>query len=319
MTRPFGLRRVFGERLQEGISLARFTSSRTGGTADWLIQVRSAAELRRTAVRLWEMGERFRVLGGGSNVLVADAGVREVVVLNEARDVRFEAGDLTTRVTAESGASLGSLARRSADRGLTGLEWAATVPGTIGGAVVGNAGAHGGDVAGTLETAEILQPPDRAEPWPVERLEYAYRTSWLKRHPGQSVVLSAAFQLPASTPEVTRARVEANVEARQRTQPPGASWGSMFKNPPGDFAGRLVEAAGLKGTRIGQAEISRLHANFFLNDGGASAMDVAQLLLETRRRVREDSGVDLELEIELLGDWPAEIRHSLSAPRSEKA
>ena len=319
MTRPFGLRRVFGERLQEGISLARFTSSRTGGTADWLIQVRSADELRRTAVRLWEMGERFRVLGGGSNVLVADAGVREVVVLNEARDVRFEAGDLTTRVTAESGASLGSLARRSADRGLTGLEWAATVPGTIGGAVVGNAGAHGGDVAGTLETAEILQPPDRAEPWPVERLEYAYRTSWLKRHPGQAVVLSAAFPLQASTPEVTRARVEANVEARQRTQPPGASWGSMFKNPPGDFAGRLVEAAGLKGTRIGQAEISRLHANFFLNDGGASAMDVAQLLLETRRRVREDSGVDLELEIELLGDWPAEIRHSLSAPRSEKA
>src|SRR3990172_8331814 len=120
MTRPFGLRRVFGERLQERISLARFTSSRTGGTADWLIQVRSADELRRTAVRLWEIGERFRVLGGGSNVLVADAGVREVVVLNEARDVRFEAGDLTTRVTAESGASLGSLARRSAARGLTG-------------------------------------------------------------------------------------------------------------------------------------------------------------------------------------------------------
>src|SRR3990170_10350 len=316
MPRPSDLRRVFGERLQQGVSLARFTSSRTGGAADWMIQVRTAQDLRHAAVRLWEMGERFRVLGGGSNVLVADAGVREVVILNEARDVRFEAGALATRVAAESGASLGSVARRSADRGLTGLEWAATVPGTIGGAVVGNAGAHGGDVAGTLETAEILQPPDRAEPWPVERLEYAYRTSWLKRHPGQSVVLSAAFQLPASTPEGTRARGEANVEARQRTQPPGASWGSMFKNPPGDFAGRLVEAAGLKGMRIGQAEISRLHANFFLNDGGASATDVAQLLLEARRRVREDSGVDLELEIELLGDWPAEMREALSAPRS---
>src|SRR3990170_1735021 len=312
MPRPFGLRRVFGERLQEGISLARFTSSRTGGTADWLIQVRSADELRRTAVRLWEMGERFRVLGGGSNVLVADAGVREVVVLNEARGVRFEAGDLTTRVTAESGASLGSLARRSADRGLTGLEWAATVPGTIGGAVVGNAGAHGGDVAGVLETAEILQPPDRLEVWPVERLEYAYRTSWLKRHPGQSVVLSAAFQLPASTPEVTRARGEANVEARQRTQPPGASWGSMFKNPPGDFAGRLVEAAGLKGMRIGQAEVSSRHANFFLNKGGANASDVARLLIEARRKVREAAGVDLELEIELVGEWPKELREALA-------
>jgi UDP-N-acetylmuramate dehydrogenase len=293
--------------------LARFTSSRTGGAADCLIQVRTAQDLRQAAVRLWEMDEPFRVLGGGSNVLVADAGVREVVVLNEAREVRFEEGDLTTRVNAESGASLGSVARRSADRGLSGLEWAATVPGTIGGAVVGNAGAHGGDVAGTLETAEILQPADRLEVWPVERFEYAYRASWLKRHPGQAVVLRAGFRLQASAPEVTRARVEANVEARQRTQPPGASWGSMFKNPPGDFAGRLVEAAGLKGMRIGQAEISPQHANFFLNDGGASAMDVAQLLIEARRRVREDSGIDLELEIELVGDWPVEIREALAA------
>jgi UDP-N-acetylmuramate dehydrogenase len=312
MTRPSELRREFGERLQEGVSLARFTSSRTGGQAEWLLQVRTAQDLRSAAVRLWKMNEPFRVLGGGSNVLVSDAGVREVVVLNEARDVRFDAVNVTTRVTAESGASLGSVARRSADRGLTGMEWAATVPGTIGGAVVGNAGAHGGDVAASLEAAEILQPPDRLETWPVERLEYAYRTSWLKRHPGQAVVLAAAFHLQASTPEVTRARVEANVEARQRTQPPGASWGSMFKNPPGDFAGRLVEAAGLKGMRIGQAEISRLHGNFFLNAGGASAMDVAQLLLEARRRVQEDSGVDLELEIELLGDWPKEIREALA-------
>jgi UDP-N-acetylmuramate dehydrogenase len=312
MPHPSELRRAFGERLQEGASLARFTSSRTGGSADFLIQVRTAAELRQTAVGLWAMNEPFRVLGGGSNVLVADAGVREVVVLNEANGVQFEAGDLTTRVVAESGASLGGVARRSAERGLTGLEWAATVPGTVGGAVVGNAGAHGGDVAGTLERAEILQPPDRVEGWPVERLEYAYRTSWLKRHPGQAVVLSAAFRLQASTSEVTRARVEANVEARQRTQPTGASWGSMFKNPPGDFAGRLVEAAGLKGMQIGQAEISTVHANFFLNRGGASAGDVAKLLLMARRRVEEESGVKLELEIELVGEWPAETREELA-------
>jgi UDP-N-acetylmuramate dehydrogenase len=306
------LRRAFGERIQEGISLARYTSSRTGGPADFLIQVRSAEDLRRTAVLLWRMQERFRVLGGGSNVLVADAGVREVVILNEARDVRFEPSDLATRLVAESGASLGSVARRSAERGLTGLEWAATVPGTIGGAVVGNAGAHGGDVAGSLETAEILQPSDRLEVWPVERFEYAYRSSRLKRSPGEAVVVSAAFRLMASTPEVTRARVEANIEARQRTQPRGASWGSMFKNPPGDFAGRLVEAAGLKGTQIGQAEISRLHGNFFLNRGGASATDVARLLIEARRRVEEASGVRLELEIELIGDWPPEIREARS-------
>src|SRR3989304_3071642 len=148
MPRPADLRRLVGERLQQGVALARFTSSRTGGAADWLIQVRTAQDLRQAAVRLWEIGERFRVLGGGSNVLVADAGVRGVVILNEASEVRFEGGGLATRAPAESGASLGSVARRSADRGLTGLEWAATVPGTIGGAVVGNAGAHGGGGAG---------------------------------------------------------------------------------------------------------------------------------------------------------------------------
>jgi len=311
MGRRDELRGAFGERVLEGISLARFTSSRTGGPADFLIQARTVDELRQTAVRLWAMGESFRVLGGGSNVLVADAGVREVVIVNEAGRVSFEPGDLATRLVAESGASLGGVARRSAERGLTGLEWAASVPGTVGGAVVGNAGAHGGDIAGSLETAEILQPPDRTEAWPVERLEYAYRTSWLKRHPG-SVVLSAAFRLMSSTPEVTRARVEANVTARQRTQPQGASWGSMFKNPPGDLAGRLVEAAGLKGTRRGQAEISEKHANFFLNRGGARSEDVAQLLSLARERVQESSGVRLDLEIELIGDWPEPTKEALA-------
>jgi UDP-N-acetylmuramate dehydrogenase len=311
MPRPSELRRVFGGRLQEGVSLARFTSSRTGGAADFLIQVRDADELRRTAVQLWAMDEAFRVLGGGSNVLVADQGLREVVILNEASEVRFDQQDLTARVKADSGAALGSVARRACERGLSGLEWAATIPGTVGGAVVGNAGAHGGDVAGSLETAEILQPPDRVEAWPVERLEYGYRTSWLKRHPAQAVVMSAAFRLQPSNPDVTRARMEANTQARQRTQPPGASWGSMFKNPPGDFAGRLVDSAGLKGTRVGQAEVSSLHANFFLNQGGATAGDVAELLSLVRRRVREASGVSLDLEIELIGDWPADVREAL--------
>jgi len=305
------LRREFGERLQEGVSLARFTSSRVGGPADFLIEVRGVEALRSTAVRLWAMGAAFRVLGGGSNVLVADGGVREVVVLNQARRVTFDDAASRPSVSAESGASFGSLARRAAERGLSGLEWAATIPGSVGGAVVGNAGAHGGDVARALESAEILQPPDRLEEWPVERLEYGYRTSWLKRHPGQAVVLSARFPLTAADPEVVRARVEANVEQRQATQPAGASWGSMFKNPAGDFAGRLIEAAGLKGARVGQAEISRRHANFFLNLGGATAADVAGLPTLARRKVRETAGVDLELEIELIGDWPPDVREAL--------
>jgi len=312
MPRPSDLRRLFGERLQEGVSLARFTSSRTGGKADFLIDVRSADELRETASGLWGLGETFRVLGGGSNVLVADEGVREVVILNRARRARFDQAGMTPRVRAESGAALGGVARRAAARGFSGLEWAATVPGTVGGAVVGNAGAHGAEVARCLETAEILQPPYRTESWPVERFEYGYRTSWLKRNPGAAVVLTATFRLEPSTPEAAQAKVEANVGYRQKTQPPGASWGSMFKNPPGDFAGRLVEAAGMKGAQVGQAEISSRHANFFLNKGGANASDVARLLIEARRKVREAAGVDLELEIELVGEWPKELREALA-------
>ncbi|HMK07712.1 MAG TPA: UDP-N-acetylmuramate dehydrogenase, partial [Anaerolineales bacterium] len=224
--------------------------------------------------------------------------------------IHFEAVAADTRLTAESGASLGGVARRSAERGLSGLEWAATIPGTIGGAVVGNAGAHGGDMASSLESVEILQPPDTRETWATERLGYTYRSSLLKRQAARSVVLSASFLLRLSTPEVTKARIEANIQARRRTQPPGASLGSMFKNPPGDFAGRLVEAAGLKGRRRGAAEISPLHANFFINHGGARARDVADLLVEARRRVQETSGVVLEPEVELMGDWPVDIQEA---------
>lgn len=306
------LRRLFGDRLQEAAPLARLTSSRTGGSAEALVEARSAQELRQAAVGLWQLGISFRMLGSGSNVLVADSGVHEVVVLNQASRTRLEVDGMTATAWAEAGASLGGLARLAGDRGLSGLEWAATVPGTVGGAVVGNAGAHGGDVARCLETAEILQPPDQVENWTVERLEYGYRSSWLKRHPGEAVVLSAVFGLEPSSPEITRARMEANLAHRRQTQPPGASWGSMFKNPPGDFAGRLIEAAGLKGWRVGQVEVSPIHANFFINHGGATAADVASLLIEVRRRVREHTGVQLDLEIELLGEWPSEVREALS-------
>jgi UDP-N-acetylmuramate dehydrogenase len=309
MPRASELQRIFGDRLQQEVSLARFTSSRTGGVADFLIEIHSAGELQETAIALWKIGAAFRVLGGGSNVLVADEGVRQVVVLNRARRARFDQAGSRPSVRAESGASLGGVGRRAATRLRPG--WAATVPGTVGGAVAGNSGAHGSDVARSLETAEILQRNKHIEAWPVRRFEYGYRTSWLKQHPGEAVVLTVVFRLEPSTPAVAKARVEANVLARQRTQPSGASWGSMFKNPPGDFAGRLVEAAGMKGVKIGQAEISTRHANFFINRGGASAADVARLLIEARRRVRQSAGVDLELEIELFGDWPHELREAL--------
>jgi UDP-N-acetylmuramate dehydrogenase len=297
------LREAFGMRLREGVPLAPYTSARIGGPADYLLLARSASELESVCLTLWALGMDFRMLGGGSNVLVADTGVRGIIVLNQAKDAEFTTGGEGVAVRAESGASFGTVARRAVEQGLGGLEWAATIPGTVGGAIVGNAGAFGGDVSQALRVADILQRPDLHAAWLPERLEYGYRTSWLKQHPGEAVVLSGTFGLRTETREVVRTRVAEFAARRQETQPSGASWGSMFKNPPGDHAGRLIEAAGLKGTRQGAAEISSRHANFFINHGGATAADVWALIEKARDEVRRQSGVDLELEIERLGQW----------------
>jgi UDP-N-acetylmuramate dehydrogenase len=295
------LRAAFGDRLQENVSLAPYTSARIGGPADALLSVASADELAGTVSRLWELGIPFIVLGGGSNMLVSDRGVRGVVVLNRAKNVRFDKGS-RPRVHAEAGVVIANLARRAASHGLGGLEWAAAVPGTVGGAVYGNAGAFGGDMTANLIHAELLTVQGR-ENWPVEKMGYGYRTSVLKRRNLKAVVLSAELRLEHSTREVVSVKINEFSERRRATQPPGASMGSMFKNPPGDFAGRLIEAAGLKGKRIGTAEISPVHANFFINYGQTKAADVRELVNLAQKTVAEKLGVNLELEIELIGEW----------------
>jgi UDP-N-acetylmuramate dehydrogenase len=208
-------------------------------------------------------------------------------------------------VRAEAGAGFSQLAHRAAARGFSGLEWAATVPGTVGGAVYGNAGAFGGDVAHGLLHADLLTESGR-ETWPVEQFAYGYRTSILKRGERKAVVLEAEFALSPASREEVSARIQGFTARRKETQPPGASMGSMFKNPPGDYAGRLIEAAGLKGARIGNAEISALHANFFVSRGTARAADIRSLIKLARSTVADRFGVELELEIELIGDWQPE-------------
>jgi UDP-N-acetylmuramate dehydrogenase len=295
------LRAAFGERLQENVSLALYTSARIGGLADALVTVKSSDELAETVARLWQLGVPYTLIGGGSNVLVSDRGVRGVVIINRAKDVRFETGD-QPKVWAETGVRFSNLANRTAELGLAGLEWAATVPGTVGGAVYGNAGAFGGDMAGSLIHAELLTENGR-EQWPVEKMEYSYRTSVLKRSTLKFVILGAELRLGHSTKEAVRFKIGEFVSKRKSTQPPGASMGSMFKNPPGDYAGRLIEAAGLKGTRIGNAEISTVHGNFFINHGDTKASDIFKLIELAQKTVLEKSGVQLELEVELIGDW----------------
>ncbi len=290
------LREAFGSHLQENVLLGRYTAARLGGPAQAFLEVNTLPELEQAVSIAWQNNWPLLVLGGGSNLLVSDRGVPGLVVLNRARGLRLlttgsqpaedgdAAADERPQIWAESGANFGLLARLAAQHGLSGLEWAAGIPGTLGGAVVGNAGAHGSDMAGNLIVADILHRGEAEalpwrEEWSVQQMAYGYRTSILKRTPGQAVVLAA------------------------RTQPPGASMGSMFKNPPGDYAGRLIEAAGLKGARVGGAHISEVHANFFINDGDARAEDLRKLIDLARESVVQKYGVELELEIELVGEW----------------
>ena len=301
-TRPIDvLYARLGDKLKENVSLAPYTSARIGGPADILITAESADELARIIKLLQKQDFDYVILGGGSNVLVSDKGVRGVVVLNRAKAVRFHNGDEPS-VTVESGVVFSNLANRCAAKGFAGLEWAATVPGTIGGAVYGNAGAFGGDMAGNLIWAELLTENGR-EKFTTEQMGYGYRTSILKRGELDGIVLSAQLRLQNSTKEAVRTTIEQFSAHRKATQPPGASMGSMFKNPDGDYAGKLIEAAGLKGTRIGNAEISSLHGNFFLNHDDTKAEDIRSLIELVLKTVKEKQGVQLELEVELVGEW----------------
>ncbi len=300
---PEAMRARFGERVRFDAPLAPYTAARIGGPADVLIQVETVDQLASAAGFFWQAGLGFHVFGGGSNVLVSDNGLRGVAILNRAREFRFVGRGAEVAVEAASGVNFGALARQAASRGWGGLEWAAGIPGTVGGAVVGNAGAHGGDMADNLEWAEILSRRGGRRRWPVGELALEYRSSALKRDPHAHVVLSARLRLVKSDRESIREKMDRFLEHRRFTQPPGASMGSMFKNPPGDYAGRLIEQAGLKGLQRGEAAISKLHGNFFINQGGATAADVLGLINSAHQAVAEKFGVRLELEIALIGEW----------------
>lgn len=309
------LRAAFGDKLQENVPLASYTTAHVGGPAEALLVADSASELEQAAHRLWEIEAPFYVMGYGSNVLVSDDGLRGVVIINRARAINVDAACEPPTVWAESGALIGTIARQVGLKGLGGFEWAATVPGTLGGAVYGNAGAFGGDMNGSLVLAEILHP-DGKEEWSAERLQYQYRSSILKREHIAAVILAARLKLTHSSPQIVQETMDRFSAQRRNTQPPGASMGSMFKNPGGDYAGRLIEAAGLKGRHIGDAEISTVHANFFVNHGNARAADIGQLIHLAREAVADKFGVQLELEVELLGDWSTVENNAPGANRN---
>lgn len=301
------LRERFGEALQIRMPVGKYTSARVGGSAELLLTVDSADDLLDAADMAYTLDIPYVVIGGGSNILVADAGIGGLTILNRARAYSFRHTGVNVVCTAESGVNISSLTRKCLAAGLGGLEWAIGVPGTVGGAVVGNSGAHGSNMAANLRSAMIWEPGLGVRHYTLDMMEYDYRDSVLKREQKESfarrVVLSAEIELVPEKPEILQARAEAFNTHRKNTQPGGATLGSMFKNPEHYYAGYLIEAAGLKGARIGGAHVSEKHANFFLNDEKAQAEDIRALIAEAWHTVRDDFGVELELEVELVGNW----------------
>jgi UDP-N-acetylmuramate dehydrogenase len=262
-----------------------------------------------------EHGLTWLVLGGGNNVLVSDEGIEGLVILNRLRGITIEDGP---QVACGAGVFFARAAQFTARNGFTGMEWGIAIPGTVGGGVVNNAGAHGSEISRALVSADLLDEEGKRERVTPEDLSYRYRQSVLKTpHAAQSrlVVTGCRFGLQPDKPEVAMARVEELRQHRLRTQPvKEASAGSTFKNPEGGHAGALIDRAGLKGHRIGGAQIAPLHANFILNESGASASDVVALIHLAQQRVWEQFGVRLEPEVQFVGRWADEPLKAVLEP-----
>ncbi|MEZ4216284.1 MAG: UDP-N-acetylmuramate dehydrogenase [Myxococcota bacterium] len=293
------LREALGDAVRFGVPLRRFTSLRVGGPADAVVTPADRGELSRALVACAAHAIPHCVLGGGFNTIAREGGVDGVVlVMRKLRGLALR-DDGTIR--AEAGVSHNTLTKLCIANGRSGLEFGAGIPGTIGGWVAMNAGIGEREVKDAIVALEVMRPDGTlVETIERDRLDFRYRG--LHGLAKGAVVVAAIFATTASTPEAVRAEVDRLLARRHATQPLDApSCGSVFKNPPGDFAGRLVEEVGLKGATAGGAQISTVHANFIVNRGDASADDVLALVERARRSVREAFGVELETEVEILG------------------
>ena len=296
------IQRRIGVKTSRDEPLARFTTMRVGGPADLFATVHNVHELRAIVRFARSRSVPITLLGRGSDVVIADAGIRGLVVQNRAEGSRIE-GD---RYVAESGVPMARAATETQKAGLTGLEFGLAIPGTVGGAVWANAGAHDSDVAAILESADVLLADGTEARLDAAGLELRYRDSRLK-HRSEEVVLGATFRLqPADAPTIA-ARLDDIRRWRREHQPLGIpSAGSTFRNPQGDSAGRLIDGIGWKGRTRGGATVSEKHANFIVNDRHGTAADVRGLIDEVAAAVENETGVQLEPEVVFLGDWAQE-------------
>ena len=284
--------------LQEPMS--RHTTFRVGGEADCLVELENEEQLRKVQHYLYLVEIPFVVLGNGSNVLISDEGYRGVVLQigKKMNKVTVEGN----RVKAQAGALMSQVAAAALSNGLTGLEFASGIPGTVGGGVVMNAGAYGGEMKQVVETVTVVNKDSEIMVLDNEAMEFGYRHSTIKNQP--FVVTEVTFVLQPGDKTQIKALMDDLASRRRDKQPlefPSA--GSVFKRPAGHFAGKLIQDAGLKGTRIGGAEVSPKHAGFIVNVGGATSTDVYRLIRHVQERVMAEFGVMLEREVELLGDF----------------
>ena len=300
-----------GGRLRRAEPLARHTSLRVGGPADLFVKAETLDDVVGWVGLARQRSLPVVVLGNGSNILVSDRGIHGVVVEMACTGFHIHelgqhaASEPAALVAAEAGVSLPALIYHMAKAGWGGFEQGIGIPGTVGACVVNNAGAHGWSMADSILSVLVLGPQGDTYDLPADTLGFEYRASRFKHQPPleREIVLRADLALRRDDAAALQARMAEYTAQRRRTQPTEPSVGSMFKNPPGDYAGRLIDAVGLKGRRVGQAQISPKHANFFVNLGGATAADVTGLIQMARAAVREQFGISLELEIEPLGDW----------------
>lgn len=290
--------------------LSLHTTFRIGGPADFLVRAANAQEIQAAVEWADRKSLPVTVIGGGSNLLVGDRGIRGLVILVRApgKDVEETcvAEDLenAVRLSIPAQAPISWLGHFTAERGWEGMEWAAGLPGVVGGAVVNNAGAHGTETKDHLESVELLDLEDGVTVWTRDRLEPAYRHTLLKvaPRPRHWIVLRATFLLPKGDLQQLAARASEYARWRRQAQPTGACAGSVFTNPEGTYAGYLVEQAGLKGRAVGGVMISELHGNFMVNTGSGSAADVRELIAIVQDEVRRQFAIELHPEIEQIGE-----------------
>lgn len=295
--------RKLGEQVEILVAepMKNHTTFRIGGPADALALPKTPEEVAEVVRFCHEHAQPYYVLGNGSNLLVSDEGYRGLVLqlYRNFNEIQVN-GEM---ITVQSGAMLAAVARTAYQTGLTGLEFASGIPGTIGGAVVMNAGAYGGEMKNVLKEVTVLTKEGEVLVIPAKALELGYRTSVIPKNGW--IVLGAVLQLKKGDQEQILARMEELKEQRITKQPldlPSA--GSTFKRPEGYFAGKLIMDAGLRGFTVGGAQVSEKHCGFVVNRGNATAADVWELICEVKRRVKEMTGVELEPEVKLLGDFP---------------